>query len=105
MTIDAFLFLLMAVSIMTSLFTEALKKLLMELKCNYHANILAGVVAAVLSIAMDAGYMVMMDAAMTSRMAVLLIALVLLSWLSAMIGYDKVVQGITQIMGSSGKVG
>lgn len=31
------------------------------------------------------------------KMAVYLIALVLLSWLCAMLGYDKVIQAITQI--------
>ena len=39
----------------------------------------------------------MTDAMLTDKMAVMLIALVLLSWLCAMVGYDKVMQAITQV--------
>ena len=36
------------------------------------------------------------EATFNLKMAVYLIALVLLSWLAAMVGYDKVIQSITQ---------
>ena len=39
----------------------------------------------------------MTDALLNSKMAVMLIALVLLSWLCAMVGYDKVMQAVTQM--------
>lgn len=43
----------------------------------------------------------MVQAAISAQMVVILIALVLLSWLSAMVGYDKVIQAIGQIRGGN----
>lgn len=65
-------------------------------KCAYRSNLLAGVVAVILSIAVDTGYMILTETLMNEKMAVILIALVLLSWLCAMVGYDKVIQAISQ---------
>ena len=91
MNFETFLLLLMIVSVLTGLVTEGIKKLLDEAKKPYRSNLLAGVVAVILSIAVDTGYMIMNE-----KMAVILIALVLLSWLCAMVGYDKVIQAISQ---------
>lgn len=96
MTMEYFLLLLMIVSVMTGLFTEAIKKLLDELQVGYCSNVLAGIVAVILACVVDAGYVIMIDAVLNSKMAVILIALVLLSWLIAMVGYDKVIQAISQ---------
>ncbi len=63
----------------------------------YKSNILAGVVSVVLSLAAGAGYIIMVETQLNAKMAVILIALVLLSWLCAMVGYDKVMQAISQI--------
>lgn len=97
MNLEIFLTLLLAVSILTGLTVEAIKEVLKELERPYKANILAGLVAVVLSVLVMAGYVTLVDAVINSKMAVYLIALVLLSWLSAMVGYDKVIQAITQI--------
>ena len=97
MTLEYFLLLLMIVSIFAGLVTEGVKKLLDEAKQPYRANLLAGGVAVTLSLLVGAGYIVLMEAQINSKMAVYLIALVLLSWLSAMVGYDKVIQAIGQI--------
>lgn len=97
MSVDMFLFLMLVVSVLTGLFVEAIKKVLdsVGMKCN--ANLISGVVATVLAVCIDTGYIIMTDAAMNSKMAVMLIALVLLSWLCAMVGYDKVMQAVTQL--------
>lgn len=98
MTLECFLLLLMIVSILTGLFTEGIKKLLEESKKTYKANFLAGGVAVVLSVLVGSGYIILIDAQINSKMlAVYLIALILLSWLSAMVGYDKVIQSLGQI--------
>lgn len=97
MNLEIFLTLLLAVSILTGLTVEAIKEVLKELERPYKANILAGLVAVALSVLVMAGYVTLVDAVINSKMAVYLIALVLLSWLSAMVGYDKVIQAITQI--------
>ena len=99
MTLENFLLLLMIVSIFTGLVTEGIKKLLEESKKTYKANFLAGGVDVVLSVLVGSGYIILMDAQINSKMAVYLIALILLSWLSAMVGYDKVMQAIAQIRG------
>lgn len=97
MSMETFLMLLIGVSVFTALVTEAIKKIMDEAGKVYKSNILAGVVSVALSIAVGAGYMVMAEAQINDKMAVILIALVLLSWLCAMVGYDKVMQAITQI--------
>ena len=93
MTLEIFLLGLMIVSIFTGLFTEGIKKLLDEMTVKYHSNFLAGGVAVVLSTLVGAGYLILTE----TKMAVYLIALVLLSWLASMVGYDKVIQAIAQL--------
>ena len=97
MTLEYFLLLLTIVSIVTGLVTEGIKKLLDEAKEPYRANLLAGGVSVALSLLVGVGYIILMDAQINSKMAVYLIALILLSWLSAMVGYDKVIQSLGQI--------
>ena len=96
MKLEIFLLILLIVSTLTGLFTEAIKKWLQERNKNYYANALAGYVAVALSVVVGAAYIILTQAALNAQMAVYLIALVFLSWLSAMIGYDKVVQAISQ---------
>ena len=97
MTLEIFLLGLMIVSIFTGLFTEGIKKLLDEMTVKYHSNFLAGGVAVVLSALVGAGYLVLTETQINDKMAVYLIALVLLSWLASMVGYDKVIQAIAQL--------
>lgn len=97
MSMETFLMLLIGVSVFTALVTEAIKKIMDEAGKVYKSNILAGAVSVVLSALAGADYMVMTEAQINAKMAVILIALVLLSWLCAMVGYDKVIQAISQI--------
>ena len=83
-------------STLTSLATEAIKKLLAEHNKNYHANTLAGLVSMVISIAIGVGYMLISNIAFSVQAIVYLLMLVFISWLCAMVGYDKVVQAISQ---------
>lgn len=96
MTFEIFLLGLLVVSVLTGLFTEAIKKWLQERDKKYYPNALAGYVAVGLSIAIGIAYVIVTGAAINAQMAVYLIALVLLSWLCAMVGYDKVIQAISQ---------
>lgn len=97
MTFEIFLMGLLIVSTLTGLVTEAVKLWLQERGRGYRANALAGYVAVVLSVAVGAAYIILANAAVNAQMAVYLIALIFLSWLSAMLGYDKVIQTITQL--------
>ena len=83
-------------STMTGLATEAIKKILAEYSKNYYANTLAGIVSVILSVAIGVGYMMISGISFTSQSIVYLVALVFISWLCAMVGYDKVVQTISQ---------
>ena len=87
---------LLITSTLTGLVTEAIKKILAEHNVTYRANTLAGIVAFLLSIAIGAGYVVGTGAEFNSQIIVCLIAQVFMSWLCAMVGYDKVIQAIAQ---------
>lgn len=94
--IDVFLFGLMITSTLTGLVTEAIKKILKEYNRAYRANTLAGIVAAVLSIAIGIGYIIATNSGFTAQIIICLIAQVFLSWLCSMVGYDKVVEIFTK---------
>lgn len=88
-------------STMTGLATEAIKKILAEYSKNYYANTLAGIVSVILSVAIGVGYMMISGISFTSQSIIYLVALVFISWLCAMVGYDKVVQAISQFKTAS----
>lgn len=96
MSLEVFLLGLLIVSTLTGLFTEAIKKWLDERGKKYYSNALAGYVAIGLSIAVGIAYIILVGAVLNAQTAVYLIALILLSWLCAMVGYDKVMQAIAQ---------
>ena len=88
---------LLVISILTSLATEGIKAILDSKGRSYSANVVAGAVAVVLSAAYGAGYVIITGIAWNAALIVYLIALVILSWLCAMVGYDKVKQAIEQM--------
>lgn len=90
-TFEVFLTGLMVVSALTGLVTEAVKKILDEHGVNYLSNTLAGIVAAVLSLLVGLAYVILACIAFTAQIIVCLVALIFLSWLCSMVGYDKVV--------------
>lgn len=99
---ETFLFGLLMTSAATGLATEAVKKVLDEHNKTYHANTLAGVISIILSISVGIGYVAITSTSFNSQIVVCLIALVFMSWLCAMVGYDKVIQTIGQFK-TSGK--
>lgn len=99
--LEMFLLGLLITSTLTSLVTEAIKKLLAERDINYYSNTLVGVVALVLSVAIGVGYCVVAGIDFTSKIVVCLVAQVFMSWLCAMVGYDKVIQAVAQFKNSS----
>jgi hypothetical protein len=93
---EVFLLGLLIVSAFTSLVVEAVKMLLHEHKIVCGTNTLVAIVSAVLSTAVGVGYVLIAGIAFTTQVIVCIIALIFLSWLCAMVGYDKVIQVITQ---------
>lgn len=88
---DIFLLGLMIVSTMTGLVTEAVKKILAENNVAYRANTLAGIVSTILSACVGIGYIVFTEIGFSAQIVVCLVAMVFMSWLCSMVGYDKVV--------------
>ncbi|MCD7927919.1 MAG: aminopeptidase [Oscillospiraceae bacterium] len=97
MDVEIILFGMLIVSTLTGLATEALKKLLTEYNRSYHANMLADGVSLVISVAVVIGYVVLTETPWSGQIIVTGVVLVFLSWLCAMVGYDKVIQTISQI--------
>lgn len=102
-TIDTFLLGLMITSTLTSLVTEAIKKVLTEYGVHFKSNTLAGVISLVLSAAIGVAYATIASLEITAAFVICMIALMIMSWLCAMVGYDKVVQTIRQFTSTTPK--
>jgi len=89
---------LAAISILTSLTVEALKKLLGEKIKSY--NLLAAIVAVVLTILVSVGYLIYTGTAFTAQIGVIIVAMVFLAFLSSTVSFDKVKQMLEQILRS-----
>lgn len=100
-SLETFLFGLLITSAVTGLATEAVKKLLMEHDIKYHANTLAGIVSLIVSSAIGLGYVFITNLEFTIQIIICLVAQIFMSWLCAMVGYDKVIQTISQFKTNS----
>ena len=87
---------LILVSAIIGLVTEGIKKILDEHNKSYRANTLAGIVALAISSVVGVLYVIYIGAAFTAPIIVEIIAFIFASWLCAMVGYDKVIQTISQ---------
>lgn len=88
---------LLIVSLVTNLTIEGIKKLLNETTIKYSSNVLAAVVAVLMSCAVCAIYLIMNDVTFTLKVGVEVCILMYLSFLTSTVGYDKVIQMIQQI--------
>lgn len=93
---QTFLLGLMITSTLTGLVTEAVKKIMVEHKKTYYANTLAGVASLFVSGGISVGYILINEIGFTTQTIIYCIALLFMSWLCAMVGYDKVIQAISQ---------
>ena len=83
------------ISVLTTLTVEAIKKLLGDKK--YSANLLAAIVAVVLTIVVSVCYMVYYSIPVTPQYVVVILAMTFLSFLSSTVGFDKIKQLLEQI--------
>lgn len=95
-SLEVFLLGLLVTSTLTSLVTEAIKKIMTEHGVAYRANTTVGIIALLLSVGIGSGYILLNGMTFTTQVIVCLIAQIFMSWLCAMVGYDKVVQAIGQ---------
>lgn len=96
MTMEMFLIGLMVVSTLTGFVTEAVKSICTEHSWKYSANTVAGICAFVVALAVGICYVLFTGIAVTVQVVIVLFALVVMSWLCAMVGYDKVMQSVEQ---------
>lgn len=99
MTFEVFLILLTAFSVIVSLFVEAAKMFLDSLKVAYASNILVLFIAVIVGGLGTAFFYIWNDIPFTAKNIISIVLLVCANWLVAMLGYDKVVQAITQLKG------
>ena len=96
MTLEIFLMGLMIVSTLTSFVTEAVKIIFTEHNWKYSANTIAGICAFIVATVVGVCYVLFTGTEVTTQVVITNIALVILSWLCAMVGYDKVIQSLEQ---------
>lgn len=98
MNISLFITLLTVFSVITGLVTEAIKNLLDDFNAKYSANIIALIVACVVGIGGTAGYYAVYEIPFETGNVICMILMGFASALSAMVGYDKVVQTVKQFI-------
>jgi len=99
MTVELFLMLLTALSIVTSLFTEGVKKLLDAMKIKYASNILVLFVAVIVGGVGTSIFYIWNNFEWTTLNIICMFLMMCANWLGSMLGYDKVMQAIAQIKG------
>lgn len=98
MSIEIFMTGLLAVSLFTTLGTQAVKKLLGDFKKKIGSNVLSSIVSIVVSTLLCVCYAIIMHINVDAVYITESIVLTILGWLVAMCGYDKVKQAIEQIV-------
>ena len=83
-------------SVVTSLFTEAVKKLLDSLNVTYASNVVVLIVSALVGGIGTAIFYELNCYIWTTMHIICIFLMVCANWLCSMIGYDKVIQAITQ---------
>ena len=88
---------LLAVSLLTNLTVEGIKKLLDGTNAKYSSNVLAAILSTILSGAVCAIYLIMNDIGFSVKIGVEIVVLMYLGFLVATVGYDKVIQSLKQL--------
>ena len=88
---------LLAVSLLTNLTVEGIKKLLDGTNSKYSSNILAAILSTILSGAVCAIYLIMNDIGFSVKIGVEIVVLMYLGFLVSTVGYDKVMQTLKQL--------
>ena len=87
---DKIMFLVLVSATVTGLITEAVKKMITD----KNTTLLAAGVSVLVAGGVCAGYVVLNNVTITPETIVCIVCIVILSWLSATLGFDKVKQAI-----------
>ena len=96
MNITLFITLLTIFSAVTSICTEACKKILDEIKVVYASNILVFIIACIIGIGGTAVYYVLCSIEFNTANVICMILMGLATSMGAMTSYDKIVQSVKQ---------
>ncbi len=88
---------LLIVSVVTNMTVEGIKKLLDGTQIKYSSNVLAAIVSVLIAAAVCIIYLIMTDTTFDPKIGVEVVVLMYLGFLVSTVGYDKVLQMITQI--------
>ena len=95
LSIEWGLFMLVVSSTVTSLVTEAIKKMFSEK--HFAPNMIAAVVSIIVGAVVACAWVLLSGAIMEPKTILYGVALIVLSWLVSMLGYDKVMQALSQL--------
>ena len=101
MTVTVFCIIWAGLSVLTGLVTQAIKDFISTYKENYPSNIIALIVALVLGAGVSIVYYLQNGIPFTALNVIYIIAIGLLNWVGATVGYDKVKQAVLQLMEGS----
>ena len=99
MTVTMFILLITICSAVSALLTEGIKTWYQNAGKNYSANLIALINAAIVGCGGTATAYILMDIDFTLPNILCLVLMSGAVWLGSMIGYDKVVQLVTQVGG------
>ena len=102
MTVSMFVILLSAFSLIVGLLTQAIKKLLDGLGAKYSSNVVAVIVSAIVGIGGTAVYYVIAGIPFSAVNIICMLLMGIATAVGAMVGYDKVIQTIKQIVEKGG---
>ncbi len=103
MTVTMFIMLLTAFSTLTGLCTECIKKLLDEQNVTYASNLLASIVGLIVGICGTAVYYVIAAIPFSVVNIVCAVLMGIASAIGAMVGYDKLMQMLKQLVEKANK--
>lgn len=89
-------FIILVCSTVTSLVVEAIKRMVGADKIK-NTNILVAIVSVLVGVIIPVGHMIIHKIPMTPEAVLYVAGTVGLSWLCAMVGYDKVIQTLLQM--------
>lgn len=103
MTVTMFIMLLTAFSTLTGLCTEGIKKLLDEQGVSYASNLLACIVGLIVGVCGTAAYYVIATIPFSAVNVVCMVLMGVASAVGAMVGYDKLMQMLKQLVEKANK--
>lgn len=101
MSITLFITILTIGGMVTTLLTEAIKKMYANMKKDYSANIIALVNAVVVGCGGTAVVYMLMNIPWTVNNIICMVLMTVAVWIASMLGFDKVLQTVNQIANMS----